>query len=104
MKCRARHHVYFERAKATGNPALVNIAAMENDLLLEAELDWRAALAHWLLESRSERSGLAAIVVQAKDRARREVYTAFDDKITSESLAMFFDSLKPEELIPQGAL
>lgn len=104
MKSRARHFVYSERAKETGNPALGNIAALETQILHEAERDWRSTLRSWALASRHERTALLSAIHRAKERAEQDVRVAFDDPITCEQLAEFFESLKPEEMIPaQGA-
>jgi hypothetical protein len=104
MKCQARHHVYSERARETGNPALGNVTALESDFLRETERDWRSVLARWGLASRLERSSLLVILGRAKERARRDVRVAFDDQPTADLLALFFDSLKVEDMIPpQGA-
>ncbi len=104
MKCRARHHVYSTRATESGNPALANIAGLEEQILREAERDWRSALQRWALGSRHERSTLLAVLGAAKAKARQDVRVVFDDPVTTELLAKFFETLQPEALIPaEGA-
>lgn len=102
MKARARCFVYDARARSTQNPALENIAALEREIMRESESSWRTTAAMW--RSPLDRVPLIAILTRAKERARREVYVAFDDKITADNLAKFFESFKPEDLIPsEGA-
>lgn len=97
IKSRARHFIYSERARTTHNSALENIAALEGELVREAERAWRLAIAQG---QHADRRALTTILTRAKNRARREVRVAFDDSTTTESLAKFFDSFQPEDLIP----
>jgi hypothetical protein len=98
MKARARCFVYDARAKATQNPALENVAALEREIMRDTEREWRTTAAMW--RSPLDRETLIAILTKAKGRARREVYVAFDDKITADNLAKYFESFEPEDLIP----
>lgn len=104
MKCRARHAVYSERAHSSGNEALGTIAALEGEIVREAERDWRTLLGHWRHPDKYERQAIVAILTRAKERAKLWAHVEFDDKVTTESLNKFFDSFKPEDLIPaEGA-
>jgi hypothetical protein len=100
MKCQARHYVYAERAGATGNPALRNMLVLEDELLRNAEADWREIMPLWRGCTVYERQALVAILIKAMSRARRDACAIFDDRITGEALLRYFDTFSPEDLIP----
>ena len=100
MKSRARHHVYSERTEASGNPALRNMAWLEGEILHEVEKDWRTTLSYWKGMTGYERQALVSILRLAKTRAIKEAAEFFDDQTTKESLQQFFESFRPEDLIP----
>lgn len=103
MKSRARYRVYLERAHLTHNPALEHVAELESEIMHEAERSWRSAMSFWR-KAQLDPMALFVMLRRAKERAQREVCVAFDDQITTESLAKFFESFKPEDLIPsEGA-
>jgi hypothetical protein len=104
MKGQARHFVYSERAKSSGNLALQNMVWLEEEILRLTESEWRETIACWRGCSIYERQALDAILIRAKDRARREVVMDFDDRITEEALLRFFESFEPGGIIPsEGA-
>jgi hypothetical protein len=104
MKSRARHHVYSERAAASGNPALRNMTWLEGEILREVEKDWRTIISCWQGMTAYERQVLVAILRLAKNRAIREAAEFFDDQTTKESLLRFFESFQAADLIPtEGA-
>lgn len=100
MKSRARHFVYSERTEASNNPALRNMTWLEGEILREVEKDWRTVISYWKGMTNYERQVLVSILRLAKSRAVKEAAEFFDDQTTKESLARFFESFRPEDLIP----
>ena len=104
MKSRARHFVYSERTETSGNPALRNMTWLEEQILREVEKDWRTVIATWRGMTNYDRQVLLSILRVAKARAVKEAAEFFDDQTTKEALARFFESFRPEDLIPtEGA-
>lgn len=100
MRCRARYSVYSERADSTGNPALRNIAVLEEGILREAERDWQS-MHRWLP---LDLDALLTVLERAKEKAKQEVCVAgIDDKITTEALAKHLDDLEVYTLLQEGS-
>jgi len=99
LKQRARATVYADRAATTGNPALRNIAALERDILLDAESAWQSILQHWWFETPFNYPSLEAILRLALAKARVIAQVDFDDRNTIQAIDKFLDGVSLDELI-----
>lgn len=99
LKQRARATVYADRAATTGNPALANIAALEREILLDAESAWQGILQHWWFETPFNYPSLGAILRHALAKARVIAQVDFDDRNTIQAIDKFLDGVSLDELI-----